>query len=47
MLFLLRNTVIVCCIISECDWISYFWSREIIIVKNNFEYVLGNSKNPD
>ena len=35
----------VLCIISECDWMNYFECREFIIVKKNFEYILGNTKN--
>ena len=35
------------CIISECDWMNYFYSLDITIVKKNFEYVLGNSKTSD
>ena len=37
----------VLCRISECDWMNNFYSRDIIIVKKKFEYVLRNSKNSD
>ena len=35
------------CNISECDWMNNLISRDIIIIKKKFEYVLGNSKNTD
>ena len=35
-IFILQHYDWVLCIISEWDWMNYFQSRDIIIVKKNF-----------
>ena len=44
-IFILQHFDWVLSLILECDWMNYFQSCDIIIVKKNFECVLGYSKN--
>ena len=43
-IFILQHFTCVPCIILECDWMNYFQSYDIVIVKKNFKCALEYRK---